>query len=179
MASALLVVVALGVLKGLDSAQRSSGREKARSAAAALTEQDQERLRSFRAVDLANYDETRTVMVNNVKYTIVSQSDWVRDATGGTESCNSNTVQADYMKITSTTTSGLINTPIPPIKMSSLVAPPVGAFGDNQGTLGVQVNDRNGIGVPGVSVTITGPTSISNPTNSAGCAIFALSLIHI
>ena len=55
-ASVLLVVVALGVLKGLDTAQRSSGREKARSTAAALTEQDQEQLRSFRAVDLANYD---------------------------------------------------------------------------------------------------------------------------
>ena len=50
------MIVALGVLRGLDTAQRSSGREKARSAAAALTEQDQERLRSFRAVDLANYD---------------------------------------------------------------------------------------------------------------------------
>ena len=172
-ASALLVVVALGVLKGLDTANRSSGREKARSAAAALTEQDQERLRSFRAVDLANYDQTRTVTVNNVPYTIVSQADWVRDSTGGTESCNSNTVQADYMRITSTTTSGLINTPIPPIKMSSLVAPPVGAFGDNQGTLGVQINDRDGKGVEGVMVTITGPTTIQNPTNSAGCAIFA------
>jgi type II secretory pathway component PulJ len=40
-AAALLAVVALGVLRGLDVAQRSSGREKARSAAAALTEQDQ------------------------------------------------------------------------------------------------------------------------------------------
>ena len=58
-AAMLLVMVALGVLKGLDTAQQSSGREKARSTAAALTEQDQERLRSFRAVDLANYDETR------------------------------------------------------------------------------------------------------------------------
>ena len=58
-AAMLLVIVALGVLKGLDTAQQSSGREKARSTAAALTEQDQERLRSFRAVDLANYDETR------------------------------------------------------------------------------------------------------------------------
>ena len=61
------------------------------------------------------------------------------------------------MRITSTTTSQLINTPIAPIKMSSLVAPPVGAFGANQGTLGVQVNDRDGAGVEGMNVTITGP----------------------
>ena len=172
-ASVLLVVVALGVLKGLDTAQRSSGREKARSTAAALTEQDQEQLRSFRAVDLANYDYTRDITVNKVKYTVSSQVDWVRDSTGGTESCNNNTSQADYMRITSTTQSQLINTPIPPVKMSSIVAPPVGAFAANQGTLGVQVNGRDGVGVPGVPVTITGPATVSNPTNSAGCAIFA------
>ena len=58
-AATLLVIVALGVLRGLDVANRSSGREKARSTAAALTEQDQERLRSFRAVDLANYERTK------------------------------------------------------------------------------------------------------------------------
>jgi Tfp pilus assembly protein PilV len=172
-AATLLVIVALGVLRGLDVAQRSSGREKARSTAAALTEQDQERLRSFRAVDLANYDQTRTLTVNKVKYTVQSQVDWVRDSTGGTESCNNSTSQADYMRITSTTTSSLINTPIAPIKMSSLVAPPVGAFGTNQGSLGIQVNNAAGAGVEGVNVTIAGPTTLTNPTNSAGCAIFA------
>jgi Tfp pilus assembly protein PilV len=172
-AAVLLVMVALGVLRGLDVAGHSSGREKARSAAAALTEQDQERLRSFRAVDLANYDETRTVNVNKVKYTVTSQVDWVRDSTGGTQSCNNSATQADYMRITSTTTSQLVNTPIAPIKMSSLVAPPVGAFGANQGTLGIQVNDRDGVGVPNINVTISGPANVSNPTNSAGCAIFA------
>ena len=172
-AAVLLVIVTLGVLLGLDAAQRSSGREKSRSVAAALTEQDQERLRSFRAVDLDNYDQTRTVKVNKIPYVIASQADWVRDSTGGTESCNSNTVQADYMRVTSTTTSGLINSPIAPIKMSSLVAPPIGAFGTNQGTLGVQVNNRDGVGVAGVPVTIVGPATLSNPTNSAGCAIFA------
>jgi Tfp pilus assembly protein PilV len=172
-ASMLLVMVALGVLKGLDTAQESSGREKARSTAAALTEQDQERLRSFRAVDLANYDETRTVTVNNVDYTVQSQVDWIRDSTGGTQSCNNSAAQADYMRITTTTTSNLVNTPIAPITQASLVAPPVGAFGTNQGTLGIQVNGRDGTGKEDVNVTITGPTTVTNPTNSAGCAIFA------
>jgi Tfp pilus assembly protein PilV len=172
-AAMLLVVVALGVLKGLETAQTSSGREKARSTAAALTEQDQERMRSFRAVDLDNYDETRTLTVNNVSYTVTSRVDWVRDSTGGTQSCNNSASQADYMRLTSTTTSNLVNTPIKPITLSSLVAPPVGAFGTNQGTLGIQVNDRDGVGVPNINVTITGPTTITNATNDAGCAIFA------
>ena len=169
----LLVIVALGVLKGLDTAQRSSGREKGRAVAAALTEQDQERLRAFRAVDLADYDETRTVVVNKAPYKIVSRGDWISDATGGTASCNNTGAEADYMRVTTTTTSGLINSPIPPITMSSLVAPPAGAFGINQGTLGVQVNDRDGVGRPGVPVTISGPVSDTNVTNAAGCAIFA------
>jgi Tfp pilus assembly protein PilV len=172
-AATLLVIVALGVLRGLDVAQRSSGREKARSTAAALTEKDQERLRSFRAVDLANLDESNPVTVNGVKYVVESRVDWVRDSTGGTQSCTNSAVQADYMRITSTTTSGLINTPIPPIKMSSLVAPPIGAFGANQGSLGIQVNNAAGQGVAGQNVTITGPTTITNATNEVGCAIFA------
>src|SRR4051794_28668221 len=81
-AAAVLMIVILGVLKGLDTANRSSGREKARAIASALTEQDQERLRSFRALDLSNYEETRTVVVNNVSYTIDSKAEWVRDSTG-------------------------------------------------------------------------------------------------
>ena len=172
-AAAVLMVVILGVLKGLDTANRSSGREKARAVASALTEQDQERLRSFRAVDLSNYEETRSVVVNNVTYTIDSKAEWVRDSTGGTESCNSSTTQADYMRVESTTSSGFVATPIPPITMASLVAAPIGAFGTNQGTLGVQVNDRDGAGVPGMPVTISGPASMTNETNSVGCAIFA------
>ena len=171
-ASALLVVVALGVLKGLDTAQHSSGREKARAVAAALTEQDQERLRAFRAVDLAEYDETRTITVNNAPYEIVSKGDWIKDSTGGTSSCNNTGAEADYMRITTTTTSGLINSPIPPITMSSLVAPPAGKFNVNQGTLGVQVNNRDGVGTEGIPVSIAGPASDTKDTNSAGCAIF-------
>jgi hypothetical protein len=172
-AAALLVVIVLGVLKGLDTANQSSGREKARAVAAALTEQDQERLRSFRAVDLANYDTTRDVTVNNIKYTIESKAEWVRDSTGGTESCNNSASQADYMRIVSKTTSGFVTAPIPPITMASLVAAPIGAFSANQGTLGVQVNDRDGVGVPGLTVSITGPANLDNPTNAVGCAIFA------
>ena len=172
-AAAILVIVVLGVLKGFDTANRSSGREKARAVAAALTEQDQERLRSFRAVDLANYDRTQTLTVNKVKYTVESRAEWVRDNTGGTQSCNNSATQADYMRIVTKTSSGLVATPIPPITMASLVAAPIGAFSANQGTLGVQVNDRNGNGVPGITVYLTGTSVLDNPTNAVGCAIFA------
>ena len=46
--AAILAVVALAVLSGLDGASASSARERARAVSASLAEQDQERLRSYR-----------------------------------------------------------------------------------------------------------------------------------
>ena len=163
-AAALLVIVALGVLKGLDTAQRSSGREKARSVAAALTEQDQERLRSFRAVDLANYDETREIEIeiNKVKYTITSQVDWVRDSTGGTESCNNSATQADYMRITSIDRVAAdqhadpAGQDVEPRRAArSARSAPTRARSASRSTT------RAGEGVEGMPVTITGPSDAS------------------
>ena len=170
----LLVIVSLGVLKGLDTANRSSGREKARAVAAALTEQDQERLRSFRAVDLANYDETRTVDRQQAPVHDRVRGDWVRDSTGGTESCNNTTVAGRLH-------AGHDDDDLGPDQHARSLRSrcrassprPIGAFGTNQGTLGVQVNDRDGAGVAGIPVTITGPARTRTTTNSAGCAIFA------
>ena len=54
-AAAIFAILVLGVLAGIDGAAGSSGREKARSVASALAEQDQERMRGMRAVDLSNY----------------------------------------------------------------------------------------------------------------------------
>ena len=47
-AAAVLAIVALAVLSGIDAASSTSAREKARAVAASLAEQDQERMRSYR-----------------------------------------------------------------------------------------------------------------------------------
>ena len=60
----------LGVLAGIDGAAGSSGREKARSVAGTLAEQDQERMRGMRAVDLSNYSWTATSTVGGATYRI-------------------------------------------------------------------------------------------------------------
>ena len=59
-AAAILAFMALGVLAGLDGASSSSGREKARSTASALAEQDQERLHGIAAVNLPASARSRT-----------------------------------------------------------------------------------------------------------------------
>ena len=74
--SALLVVVlSVGVLKALDAAEASSGGNKARGTAANLAQQDQERLRAYRAKELSNARETRVRTVAGVPYMVVSKSD--------------------------------------------------------------------------------------------------------
>ena len=81
-AAAVLAVLALGVLAGIDGAASSAGREKARAVAASLAEQDQERMRAMRAVDLPEYRRTLADRTSaGSTYTVVSEADWVSDAT--------------------------------------------------------------------------------------------------
>jgi len=175
-AAVLLLVIAMSVLSTFDVASKTSGKSKSKSIAAALAEQDQERMRALTAVNLSNYHATRTQVMGNqgstgqgTTYTIDSRAEWIRDASG-VESCTVSASQADYLRISSTVSAPLIN----PVKMTSLVAPPVAAFGPNQGTLAVKVTKRDAVTpATGVTVTISGPTTLSDVTNSLGCAIFS------
>ena len=82
----ILAMSAVAILNGLDGAQATGTRNKARSVAAALAEQDQERMRAMPATKLAGYTNTRTVAVRGVNYTVNSKASWVTDQ-GGTVSC--------------------------------------------------------------------------------------------
>jgi Tfp pilus assembly protein PilV len=176
-AAVLLLVISLAVLASLDTAAKSSSKLRARSVASALVEQDLERMRSIAVTDLSNFHQDRQVDGNDgVPYRIISRAEWVRD-TSGTQSCTSDTTQAQYLKITSTATSTLVGAEMAPVSESSLVAPPVAAFGANQGTLAVKVTGRDGVNDPieGVTVRATGTSgspSLNDTTNEAGCAIF-------
>jgi Tfp pilus assembly protein PilV len=173
----VLIVISLSTLAAIDRAQKTSAAGKGRSVAAALAEQDQERLRSLPVASLSNYGRyhtpTRTANVAGVPYTVASSVNWVRDATGGTQSCTSDATQAEYLQINSTVTSPRnVGTEIRPVTVTSLVAPPL-TFAANKGTLAVQVLDGANNPVVGLTVGITGGVSMSDSTNSVGCAIFA------
>jgi type II secretory pathway pseudopilin PulG len=169
----LLAVLTLAVLQSVDGATASSGRNKARSVAAQLAEQDQERMRGMRFIDLSNYHVSNTVPVDGVDYTVDSRTDWIRDATGGTESCTNDSAQSSYLRIRSTVTSAVVGTATKPVVIDSLLAPQVDTFGPDQGTLAVKLLDRDGNPLAGRNVTITGQSrTLSDVTNSVGCAIF-------
>ena len=114
----VMVVIAVGVFKSLDTASARSGYQKDKGVAAGLAQQDQERLRAFTVQDLNNYVETRCLQKRTsgfVKdpecdddptlgptYKVISRTDWVSDQSG-TRSCGTG-ARADYIRISSTVT---------------------------------------------------------------------------
>jgi Tfp pilus assembly protein PilV len=170
-AAAALAAVSTAIFSGVDGSVETSAKNRERSIAANLAEQDQERMRSFRATQLSNYRETRTVDVRGIAYSVSSSTEWVRDASG-TVSCTNDSSQASYLKLVSTVspTGGRTG---PTVTSTSLLAPPAGAFEPGQGTLAVMITDRAGAPRPGLAVNLTGPsTALSDTSNAAGCAIF-------
>jgi len=164
----LVVLIAIGVYTGLDAASATSGTNKARSIASDLAQADQERMRAYRASDLSNLRGSRTQIMAGTNYTIVSRADWVTD-NSGTASCSGGGALANFIKISSSVT--WPNMKIKPVVLDSLVAPPNGSFNTDEGTLAVQIRDRNGDGVPGISVSLVGPETFSDVTNDQGCIL--------
>jgi type II secretory pathway pseudopilin PulG len=167
--AAVLAMVAVAVLAGVDAAGRSTGREKAKAVAVSLAEQDQERMRGVAAKQVTEVAQIGPFNINGATYNVESKAEWIDDATGGTDSCSNSGTKASYIRMTSTVrASNLVN----PVVISSLVEPPISSADAGEGYLAVQVNDRNGAGVQGVAVHAAGPTTDDVTTNQAGCAVF-------
>jgi hypothetical protein len=158
---------AIGVFAALDSASATSGRDKAKNVASQLAESDQERLRSMTIGTINNLRDSRTESSDGDVYTIDSRADWVND-TSGTASCSGSNTSFDYMKIRSTVSWAGMGS-AKPVVADSLRAVPNGSFGSTQGSIAIEILDRNGAGVPGVSVSITGAKNFTETTNSNGC----------
>jgi type II secretory pathway pseudopilin PulG len=167
--AAVLAMVAVAVLAGVDAAGRSTGREKAKAVAVSLAEQDQERMRGIAAKQVTEVAQMPAYAINGATYNVESKAEWIDDATGGTDSCSNSGSKASYIRMTTTVrASNLAN----PVVISSLVEPPISSADAGEGYLAVQVNDHNGDGVQGVTVHADGPTTDDVATNQAGCAVF-------
>jgi Tfp pilus assembly protein PilV len=171
--AALLMIVAAGVLAGIDGPSAVAAKSEARSQGAALAQQDQERLRSKPISQLSGLTQTRSVPVGNppVTYSVYSKVIWVRDS-NDTSSCTVpvDDTSGDYLKITSRVTPPAGNGA--PVELNSLLAAPGGTYAATKGDLAVRLTDQADQPVVGQSVSITGPQSMSVPTNSEGCAVF-------
>jgi Tfp pilus assembly protein PilV len=167
--SLLLVLVATGVYLGMDAASATSGVNKHRSLATELAQQDQDRMRAMAVTELSNYRGQQRPRIGAVTYTVDSSASWITDDTGSA-SCTSGQARAHYLRISSTVT--WENMRIQPVTVESIVAPPAGSFGTNLGSLAVQVRDRNGNGVAGVGVSLSGARSYTDTTNALGCVLW-------
>jgi Tfp pilus assembly protein PilV len=168
--SAVLVgVIVIGTLNGLDSTNRSTSLDRARSQADALAQQDEERLRAEPISKLSELNHTYTVQEGATKYTITSTSKYIADATA-TSSCSSSSAKADYLQTTSTVTWGSI-VPTKPVVETGLISPPADS------ALIVQVQE-SGAALAGAKVVAIGPSPATTPyeleTSSNGCAILAV-----
>jgi Tfp pilus assembly protein PilV len=165
----VVAIVTTAVLKGVEGSVKTTVENRERSVAAQLAEQDQERMRSYKATSLDGYAQTRTVTVRGLNYTVASSTKWIYDSSG-TVSCTSDTSQASYLKLMTTVT------PVkegPPVSATSLLTPPNGTFSNDKGSLAVMITDRNGAARPNIPVAINGTgASESDTTNSSGCANF-------
>lgn len=165
MVSALLVaLIAVGTFTGIDVSNRLSRDQRSRSQAVTLAQADEERLRSLGSAQLANLSEEKVVTFQNVKYTVKSSSEFVSD-TSGAGSCSASSANADYYSTVSEVKWPNMG-PRPPIVQTGLVEPPAG------GELTVQVEDFRGGKVAGMTITGTGPASLSGTTSSKGCVVF-------
>jgi Tfp pilus assembly protein PilV len=165
----VVAIVTTAVLKGVEGSVKTTVENRERSVAAQLAEQDQERMRSYKATSLDGYSQSRTVTVRGLNYTVASSTQWIYDSSG-TKSCTSDTSQASYLKLMTTVT------PVkegPPVSATSLLTPPNGTFSTDKGSLAVMITDRNGAARPNIPVAINGNgVSDSDTTNSSGCANF-------
>jgi Tfp pilus assembly protein PilV len=168
LSAALLLIGTLGTLTLLDGMQKTSTGNRARSVAAQLAEQDQERLREMDIPTLATYltPASRDVQAAGNTYTVTSQADWISDASGASVSCTSGSTQTQYLRISSTVANTTIGAKVNPVKIVSLVAPSA------VGGLAVEVDGRDGTGRSGVPVGVSGAQSASAQTNTLGCAVF-------
>ncbi len=181
MVSAIIVVIiSLSTFAAIDAAGRTADSNRSRSAAASLAQDDLERLRSKKITELAALNispETRSVSVDGEAYTVQSKGEYVA-GTAGSDNCASDDEAPKYLKITSTVTWPNMGT-VKPVVANSLRATPSGTIGDF-GSLAVDINDRNGAGQAGISVTITpdataaanGGVTTTATTNAKGCILF-------
>ncbi|MFZ1925813.1 MAG: hypothetical protein WAU42_06690 [Solirubrobacteraceae bacterium] len=168
--AALISLVVIAVLFGLDSTNRATASSRARSQADALAQQDEERLRSEPIKQVSEIERKEIVKVGSTTYTVTTTSKYIADATS-TASCTSSVAKADYLKTISTVTWPSMG-PSGGVIETGVISPPADS------ALIVQV-EESGTPLAGATVVAKGPAPSSSAheleTSLNGCAILALS----
>jgi type II secretory pathway pseudopilin PulG len=188
-AALMVALIATASLGGFSDIGHLSEDQRNEEQASALAQQDQARLRGLPITELSGNNTSTSfatattgntsypVTVDGTIYTVTSASQFI-SGSGGTAACTSTgaTGTADEVQTSSTVTWGTNNGGRAPVIIHGLVTPSEG------GSLVVTVDNPNGLivpapagsGIAGVTISLSGPSSVSPlVTDSNGCAVFA------
>jgi Tfp pilus assembly protein PilV len=182
----VLVIFSLGVFTLLTGSERATAQERHRSQANQLAEQELERVRSLRIADLVSLNATRYVLDDGTQltsgcptsgaqarqtcYTINSRSSFQNEP-AATSGCSAGSGSRDYMLLT-VTVSWSGSGPLHPVTASTIVSPPSGSLVPNSGSILVNVVDSRNVGISGVALTGSGPSSFTGSTGPTGCVLW-------
>jgi hypothetical protein len=148
----------------------TSGIQRNSSAAEALAQQDESKLRGYTVSQLANLNQSLSpVTIDGTQYTVHEAASFVSDASG-TPSCSN--PSADYLETTSSVTWAGMPASMNPVTVTGLITPTYGEISSSSGVLAVQVQDPSGNPIVGMPVSVSGPSTASGVTASNGCILF-------
>jgi Tfp pilus assembly protein PilV len=169
--SAVLIAgIVVATLTGLDSTNKATSLQRARSQADALAQQDEDRLRSIPITELKKLEETaftQTIEEGGTKYKVTSSAKYIVD-NAATTNCATTAPSAEYIQTISSVTWNSIGTGKPVVE-TGIVSPPPDT------SLIVQVTGPSDVAEAGVEANVTGPSTASALTSTNGCAILAVS----
>ncbi len=169
----LVALIASATASALIAATYTSADQRHRAQAAQIAERDQQRLRGLTAEQLNGLNQNSVVTLDGTAYQVNSTATFL--SSSGTTSCGAPGFgAAAYFRTVSTVNwnanivAGTGGNRRPPVVAEGVITPPAG------GTLLAQVIDQTGnAGVPGVTVTASGPDYASGTTDSTGCTAVA------
>jgi Tfp pilus assembly protein PilV len=166
----LLAVIVVGTLTGLNSANRATSQQRARSQADALAQEEEEQFRSQPIAKLSELSITHEAVVHEVdasgtKYVITSTAQYKNDTTA-TSSCSASTPEASYIQTSSVVTWKPLGNA--KVVETSIVTPPPSA------AIIARITNAEGEPVPGMTVEAIGASTLSGETSADGCSILAV-----
>lgn len=164
------VVAAAGVMTLMQATVDSAADQRTRSQSYAIAQEDQARLRATRIPLLRNLNETRSVTVGKVTYTVKSTGKFVNDVSESV-TCGSGNSTEDYVKIASEVSWENMG-PIKPTVIRSIISPPSNSLNPSTGTLVFEARTSRNVALNGIGVSsVSGPGTFSGTTLS-GCKVF-------
>jgi len=171
MVSAVLVIVlALGTLKVIDTSGNVSSQQRSRGIASNLAHAALDRVRQSKFTAATNFTTTTNpVGVDGRTYNVTTTGQWT-SSVGSFNSCvtSSSGNAGQYVKVTSTVSWAGMGS-VAPVTAQTLVSPRPGEVNNSTGSFLFMVQTAAGTPVSGATVTMNGS---SLTTGTAGCVAF-------